>query len=144
MPSLNVLDDGVICYADAVVGAGSEVNFLNNGTVYSLHVPTPCPTEYEISYSCGSGATGTPPQVKSIEYGTMLGIGYDYGTCSKTGYYADGWTLDGVVKSAGTYLPFEFIANKTLSVRWSPSTYSAVYICNNDTINSEYLHGAYL
>ena len=137
-PSLNALENDVICYADTVVGAGAGINFSHNGTVYSLRVSTPCPIKYEVSYTCGNGATGTPPQAKTIEYGSMLGIGYDYGTCNKTGYYASGWIMDGATKSAGEYVPFKFATNKTLGVRWSPSAYSVVYVCNTDEIAETY------
>ena len=142
-PSLNVLFDDIVCYGDTVIGDKPGMKFSDNNTIYSLYVPRPCPTKYEVSYTCGENASGTPPQPKTIEYGSMLGIDYDYGTCSKKGHYASGWMLDNAVKSAGTYLPFNFITNKTLTVSWTPASYSVVYICNTDEDTQLYSYITY-
>lgn len=140
-PSLNIMTDSMTCYADAISGPGAGLNMSDGKQTWHLYTPIPCSTKYTVSYSCGTGATGNAPDARIIDYGALLGLGYDYGTCYKKGYYPDGWYLDGVVKSPGTYVPYDYYADKTLTIRWSLLAFSAAYICNNGTTNSSYFTG---
>ena len=142
-PSLNIMTDSMTCYADAVSGSGAGLNMSDGKQTWHLYTPIPCSTKYTVSYSCGTGATGNAPDARIIDYGALLGLGYDYGTCYRKGYYANGWYLDGVVKSPGTYVPYDYYADKTLTIRWWPSTFVAVYLCNTHEANNMYSSATY-
>ena len=133
-PAIHIKSGDTICYADLVAGASSgTLNVSMDGTTYHANAEHSllCPVSYTLSYSCGDGATGTPPDSRIIEYGSLFGAGYDYGTCNRVGYYANGWTLDGATKTAGQYWLYNYSSDKQMSVRWTASTYAAAYACNN-------------
>lgn len=133
-PAINIEMDGVVCYADLIPGAGTgTLNIKNDSGTYHANISTGelCPVTYNLSYSCGDGATGTPPETRDIVWGGLITGGYDIGTCRRMGYYANGWLLDGATKAANTYLLYNYSGDKVLSVRWSPGSYGVSYICNN-------------
>ena len=133
-PAINIKIGDTVCYADLVAGASSgTLNVSMDGTTYHANAEHSllCPASYTLSYSCGTGATGTPPDSRTVEYGSLVGAGYDYGTCNRVGYYANGWTLDGVTKTAGQYWLYNYSSDKQMVVRWGASTYAAAYVCNN-------------
>ena len=142
-PAINIKIGDTVCYADLVAGASSgTLNIKSGDTTYHANISTGelCPVTYTLSYSCGTGATGTPPDSRTVEYGSLVGAGYDYGTCNRVGYYADGWTLDGVTKTAGQYWLYNYSSDKQMVVQWTAAKYAAAYVCNNGV----YSNGAYL
>lgn len=97
---------------------------------------------YNVSYSCGTGATGTAPDGRAVDYMGLFFPGSDYGTCKRSGYYASGWKIDSTSFSSSGYGTYSYNANKTISVNWVPvptPSYAAAYVCNNGSTNSSYL-----
>ena len=101
------------------------------------------PTEYTLSYSCGDGATGTPPESHKVGYKLGYYAPYDAGTCVKPGYYLSGWKIDSSSKSKGSMNTYTYTTDKTMVAQWSVNSYGAAYICDNGTTISTYLSGKY-
>ena len=101
------------------------------------------PTEYTLSYSCGDGATGTPPESHSVGYKLGYYAPYDAGTCRKPGYYLSGWKIDSTSLTKGSLYTYSYTADKTMVAQWSVNSYGAAYVCNNGTTVSTYLSGKY-
>ena len=101
------------------------------------------PVYYNLSYSCGDGATGTPPDTHRVAYNQLYTVPYDAGTCIKPGYYLSGWKIDSSSKSKGSMNIYTYTTDKTMVAQWSPNSYGAAYLCDNGTTISTYLSGKY-
>ncbi len=101
------------------------------------------PTEYTLSYSCGDGATGTPPESHKVGYKLGYYAPYDAGTCVKPGYYLSGWKVDTSFLTVGKYYTYTYATDKMMVAQWSVNYYGAAYICDNGTTISTYLSGKY-
>ena len=100
-------------------------------------------TEYELSYSCGGGATGTPAESRTVMYGNLYTPGADIGSCARNGHIFNGWKMESYSRAVSEYYPYTYAKNRQLVAQWTIPQYAAVYICNNDTISSEVLSGYY-
>lgn len=131
--SLNVQYNGAVCYADLKSGAAENTLNIQLGTdVFHTVRATGeiCPQKYTLSYSCGDGATGTPPDAVEMAYGDLYTPPYAVGTCRKSGYYLSGWKVDSVSLSTGNYYSYTYNTNKTMVAQWASNSYGAPYICN--------------
>ena len=150
IPAINIKYGDEICYADLITG--SETGTLNikvNDTTYHANVSTGelCPVTRTLSYSCGDGATGTPPDSIEVAYGDLYTAPYDAGTCRKDGYYISGWKIDSSSLSNGYYYNYTYSADKTMVAQWKANSYGAPYFCNycagGTATSSSYVTGTY-
>jgi len=97
--------------------------------------------QYTLTYSCGPGATGTPPSAQQVKYMGLFAPGADYGTCARDGYYPNGWKIDSRVLNAANYYTFAYDGDRVMDVNWAtaPKSYGAAYVCNDGTSNDRYL-----
>ncbi|MDW2958275.1 MAG: hypothetical protein R8M37_00460, partial [Alphaproteobacteria bacterium] len=106
-PAINVGFGGTTCYADLLSGgATGSLNVKYDGATYHANISTGelCPLTYTLSYSCGDGATGMPPDSIEVAYGDLYTAPYDSGTCYRAGYYISGWKIDSnSLKNGGYY-----------------------------------------
>ena len=108
-----------------------------NLTVYAHWAPK----TYTVSYSCGTGATGTAPSSATAVYGETFTIATGHGTCAKAnGYSFDGWkdpTGGNWTNWSGRW-EFEngqfSVSNNTLSLeaRWTGGTEKAIFNYNQN------------
>ena len=101
------------------------------------------PVRYTLSYSCGEGATGIPPESHSVGYNLGYYAPYDAGTCVKPGYYLSGWKIDSTGLSKGAVYKYTYTTDKTMTAQWKANTYAAPYLCNNGKNVQAYLRGVY-
>ena len=101
------------------------------------------PARYTLSYSCGDGATGTPPESHSVGYKLGYYAPYDAGTCVKPGYYLSGWKIGSLSMYKGSMYSYTYTTDKTVVAQWSANDYGAAYLCNNGTTVSSYLKVKY-
>lgn len=101
------------------------------------------PKAYTLSFSCGSGASGTPPASQSILAGAVFTSPVDAGTCKKDGYSLTGWKIDSSGLEEGQYYEYTYNANKTMVAQWVANVYGAPYLCNNGSVVETYLTGTY-
>ena len=145
-PAINIEMDGVVCYADLIPGAGTgTLNIKNDSGTYHANISTGelCPVTYNLSYSCGDGATGTPPESIDVAYGDLYTAPYDSGSCKKPGYYISGWKIDTTSLTNGYYYNYIYKTDKTMVAQWAANSYGGAYLCNNGTSTSSYVSATY-
>ena len=149
-PAINVKHNDIVCYADLLTGAADgTLNIKVNDTTYHANVGISelCPTTYTLSYSCGDGAMGTPPDSIDVAYGDLYVAPYDSGTCRKDGYYISGWKIDSTSLSYGYYYNYKYKTDKTMVAQWAANSYGAPYFCNycagSTTATSAYITGKF-
>lgn len=104
---------------------GSEISSWNY-TQGSDIVAQYTPNTYNISYTCGTGATGTV-QGQSVVFGNSIALRATT-ACSKPGYVADGWddVSDSEIHyaSGATINPWNYDTDKTFTVKWVANVYT--------------------
>lgn len=145
-PSIHIeLNDGV-CYADLVKGRmANAINIsTNDNSLYHTTInDIPCPKTYTLSYNCGNGATGTPPESIEVAYGDLYTVRYDAGGCRKPGYYLSGWKIDDTLHTKGHYYNYNYTTDKTIVAQWTANLYGGAYICNNNTTSKSYISATF-
>ena len=125
--------NGGICYADLLPDrASGTLNVSAGGNLYhaSLESTSPCPVYYTLSFDCGEGAIGTPPEPIKIAYGDLYTA--PYGGCIKPGYSLSGWKIDSTSLTKGQYRSYTYTADKTMVAQWSANPYAgAVTLCSD-------------
>ena len=84
--------------------------------------PAMCEIEtYDVTYSCGDGATGDAPSATTVDYGASFTPAAN--TCSKTNYEFAGWVVSNTnpseTKAAGTAFTWNYTEDKTLTAKWT-------------------------
>ena len=132
-PSINIRYGDTVCYADLHPGNVSGTLNIRHGT-QEYHADLTrhelCPLSYTLSYDCGDGATGTPPDDITIEYGALFTSPRHAGTCHRTGYYLSGWKIGSEFKQLGSYYNYTYDQDVTMVAQWSAIEYVAPYFCN--------------
>lgn len=132
--------DDDTCYFDLVAGGGTGVNVSIGGATYHTSIPGVCSiSAYTLRYSCGAGATGTPPAAESLQYGGLFSVPYqnDGNTCSRPGYRISDWSLsDGTIIPAGGYETYTYYGNRMATAVWTPVTYRLYYDCGTSLFSS--------
>ena len=144
--ALHIKSGETICYADLIDGSMSGTLNVKVGDVTYHANPDSgnlCPVTYTLSYSCGDGATGTPPESREMSWGDLYTAPYDAGTCVKPGYYLSGWKVDTSSLTVGNYYTYTYATDKTMVAQWAVNSYGAAYICDNGTTISTSLSGKY-
>lgn len=109
------------------------------------------PVKVDITYSCGTGATGTAPAAQNnIDYGSQVQL-RALGSCAKTGHSATKWVVSNTSPVASydfgaTVSAWNYAENKTLTPNWSAETYTITYELNGGTqassgVPSTYTYG---
>ena len=85
-----------------------------------------------ISYSCGSGASGSGPSNGSAVHGSAYTLSSGYGDCALTGHTATGWDCSGgatLTNATGNQAASTWSsdANISCTVHWTPNKYSVRY-----------------
>ena len=97
---------------------------------------------YTLSFDCGEGAIGTPPESIEFLYGEEFSVPYSLGGCIKPGYYLSGLKVGTSDLTRG--LSYRLTQdNQTIVAQWTANSYIAHYICNNGSATSSYLSGKY-
>ena len=150
MPSIHVKVGDSVCYADLLSGVGKQtLNLKIDSAIYHANISTGelCPVLYNLSYSCGDGASGTAPEAREIGYGDLYSAPYDAGTCRKDGYYISGWKIDSTSLTNGYYYNYTYKTDKTMVAQWSANSYGAPYLCNycagSTATSSAYVTGTF-
>ncbi|MBE6458028.1 MAG: hypothetical protein E7011_04465 [Alphaproteobacteria bacterium] len=141
-PAIHIKNGDTVCYADLISGqSDGTLNVSYNDAIYHANPNSGqlCPTTYTLSYSCGDGATGTPPESREMGWGDMYTPPYDVGTCRKPGYSLSGWKIDSTSLTKGQYYSYNYTTDKTMVARWTANTYVAPYLCNNGATNNRYV-----
>jgi len=84
-------------------------------------------TGYTVTYSCGDGATGTPPSA-DIAVANLSFTPSGAGECAKSGSSFAGWAVsnsDDVRTGAFTW---EYTENKTFTAQWNESSFSVTTV----------------
>ena len=145
-PAINVRHGDTVCYADLILGVSDgTLNVNYNDAIYHANPNSGqlCPTTYTLSYSCGDGATGTPPESREIGWGEMYTPPYDVGTCRKPGYSLSGWKIDSTSISKGNSYSYTYTTDKTMVAQWTANAYGGAYLCNNGATNSSYVNATF-
>lgn len=149
-PAINIALGGTTCYADLLSGATTgTLNIKSGGTTYHANISTGelCPVTYNLSYDCGTNATGTPPDSIEVAYGDLYTAPYDSGTCYRAGYYISGWKIDSTSLSNGNYYNYTYKTDKTMVAQWAANSYGAPYFCNycagSTATSSSYITGTF-
>ncbi len=96
---------------------------------------------YTLTYSCGTGTTGTAPnQQTGIHYGETVSVS-GAGDCAKTGHTFAGWAVSDTsdVITATTWphnITWGYDSNKTFTAQWTANTYDISYVYNGGTAAS--------
>lgn len=98
---------------------------------------------YTLSYSCGDGAQGTPPESREMRYNIFYIAPYSAGTCTKQGHYLKGWKIDSTSLTKGSVYNYKYTTDKTMVAQWAKNTYGGAYLCNNGTDSTDYLSATY-
>lgn len=144
-PSINIKVGNTTCYVDLISGqSDTALNLTVNGSTYHTNptVSQACVVNHTLSYNCGDGS-GVPPSSHEIVYGDLYTAPYNPGTCRKAGHSLSGWAIDSTSLTVGQYYNYTYDTDKIMVAQWTPNTYVAAYVCNNDTVNSSYLSGTY-
>ena len=149
--ALHIKSGETICYADLIDGSMSgTLNVKVGDTTYHANPDSGnlCPVTYTLSYSCGDGATGTPPESRDIGWGDLYTAPYDAGTCIKPGYFISGWTIDSTSLTKGLLYTYSYTSDKTMVAQWSPNSYGAAVVicrayCANAQTSTQYVSGQY-
>lgn len=103
--------------------------------------------QYNVTYACGDGATGTPPSSTTARYGSGFTPSATPGGCTKTGYELSGWTVSNTnpaeTKTPGTEFTWEYTENKTLTAVWTQSNYILTLTDNHESNNTRSLFEIY-
>lgn len=103
--------------------------------------------QYNVTYACGDGATGTPPTATTARYGSGFTPSATPGGCTKTGYELSGWTVSNTspaeTKTPGTEFTWEYTENKTLTAVWTQSNYILTLTDNHESNNTRSLFEIY-
>lgn len=108
---------------------------LTDGSAITAHYE---PVKVNITYSCGTDATGTPPAAQNnINYGSSVTL-QALGNCAKTGHTATKWVVSNTSPAdsydfGATVNPWNYTENKTLTPNWSAQTYTITYELNGGT-----------
>ena len=101
------------------------------------------PGEYMLSYDCGGGAIGTPPESHPVVYNQFFTAPYDAGSCSKPGYYLNNWKIGSTGISKGSIKQYTYTDDKTMVAQWSKNSYGGAYLCDNNTVATGYITATY-
>jgi len=96
-----------------------------------------CLTAYTVTYSCGTGASGTAPSSTSATYLSSFTPASGSGCTGSGGYGVfSGWLISGTntVRPAGTAFSWNYTENKTLTAQYNPNTISVTW--DDETTNS--------
>lgn len=108
---------------------------LTDGSAIIAHYE---PVKVNITYSCGTDATGTPPAAQNnINYGSSVTL-RSLENCAKTGHTADKWVVSNTSPAASynfgaTVNPWNYTENKTLTPNWSAQTFTITYELSGGT-----------
>ena len=88
------------------------------------------PASYTVSYSCGTGTTGTAPTNDTVTYGTIPTLPSTAGSCAKAGYTLSGWRVDGESTDwvNGTSV-YNYTSDKNMTAQWTENKYTATFEC---------------
>ena len=90
------------------------------------------PQKVNITYSCGTGATGTAPAAQNnIDYGSSVTL-RALGNCVKTGHTATKWVVSNTSPAVSydlgsTVEHWNYTEDKTLTPNWTANTYTITY-----------------
>ena len=145
-PAIHIKNGDTVCYADLISGqSDGTLNVSYNDAIYHANPDSGqlCPATYTLSYSCGDGATGIPPESKQIAKGEMYTPPYDVGTCRKPGYSLSGWKIDSTSLTKGSYYSYTYTTDKTMVAQWRANAYGGAYICDNGTTVRSYVYATF-
>ena len=145
-PAINVRHGDTVCYADLIPGVSDgTLNVNYNDTTYHANPNSGqlCSASYTLSYSCGNGATGTPPESQTVWYKLSYTGPYSAGTCNKPGYFFSGWKIDSTSISKGGSYSYTYTSDKTMVAQWLANEYGGAYICDNGTTVSSYVNATF-
>ena len=135
--------------AAQMYGANAQMQW--NFTSSSLVTASYSPVQVNITYSCGTGATGTAPSAQNnINYGSSVILASTLETCAKTGHAATKWVVSGTATSydlGATVNPWNYTENKILTPNWSTQSYPIKYYDEDGTTEltgltpSQYTYG---
>ena len=100
--------------------SGSEINAVFN------------PIKVNITYSCGTGASGTAPAAQNnIDYGSQVTL-RTLGNCAMTGFYATRWLVSNTSPTdnyefGATVDHWNYTENKNLVPNWTAQSYNIIY-----------------
>ncbi|MBR3930596.1 MAG: hypothetical protein IKJ62_03385 [Alphaproteobacteria bacterium] len=132
-PAINVQRGDTVCYIDLISGqSAGTLNIAHNDAIYHANPNSGqlCPASYTLSYSCGDGATGTPPESREMMWGDLYNRPDNAAGCIKPGYSFSEWKIDSTSLTAGTAYSYKYTSDKTMVAQWSPNTYGGAYLCN--------------
>ena len=96
---------------------------------------------YTITYQCGDGTTGTPPNQQTVAQDGDVTISADEGACAKNGYhFANEWKNGNDTITAGQHYDQWINENVTLVAQWDDDTTTTdtiSYNCGEGTGNPE-------
>ncbi|MBR3930311.1 MAG: hypothetical protein IKJ62_01890, partial [Alphaproteobacteria bacterium] len=145
-PAIYIQNGDTVCYADLIAGeSDGTLNINYNDTTYHANPNSGqlCPTTYTLSYSCGDGATGTPPESREMGWGDMYTPPYDVGTCRKPGYSVSGWKIDSTSLTKGRYYSYNYTTDKTMVAQWRANAYGGAYLCSMGPLSSSSITGTF-
>ncbi len=121
-------------------GDNTTTDFEYTGTAGVAKVEVTCnPRNYTVTYSCGDGATGTPPNDSTATYNSNFAPASNT-TCTKTGYVFAGWTTtdnaeNSVEHTAGTEFTWQYTSDKTFTAKWMQCD-AGCYCSGQITVNA--------
>ena len=75
---------------------------------------------YDVTYNCGTGATGTPPANATVTGGeTFSPVMVLKNSCEKSGYVLSGWAVSGTADVKSGDFVWNYTENKTLTAQWA-------------------------
>ena len=96
------------------------------------------PIKVNITYSCGTGASGTAPAAQNnIDYGSQVTL-RTLGDCAMNGFYATRWLVSNTSPTdnyefGATVDHWNYIENKNLVPNWTAQTYTITYYDEDGT-----------
>ncbi len=108
---------------------------LTGGSAITAHYE---PVKVNITYSCGTGATGTTPAAQNnISYGSSVTL-RALGNCAMNGFYATRWLVSNTSPTdnyefGATVDHWNYTENKNLVPNWTAQTYTITYELNGGT-----------
>ncbi|MBE6457509.1 MAG: hypothetical protein E7011_01735 [Alphaproteobacteria bacterium] len=149
-PAIHIKNGDTVCYADLISGqSDGTLNVSYNDAIYHANSNSGqlCPTTYTLSYSCGDGATGTPPESREIGWGELFSRPDGAAGCINPGYTFGGWKIDSTSLTTGTAYSYTYTSDKTMVATWTANAYGGAYLCNycsdSTYVSSDYATGTY-
>ena len=120
---------------ESIKPAGSTLTW--NYTFDPIIYATYSPVKVNITYSCGTGASGTAPAAQNnIDYGSQVTL-RTLGDCAMSGFYATRWLVSNTSPTdnyefGATVDHWNYTENKNLVPNWTAQTYTITYKDGDD------------